>query len=227
MFCDRIQQLLGADRLDPPFVAILSNGTSGNINNIDFTKPAEKLPPYARMRQVANDVAQDVHAAYGTIQWHDAVPLAAAIAEPDIAFRHPTPEDIDRAKAILARRDPASKKPAPLEEIYADRTLKVAESPERAPIWLQALRVGDLAIGTIPCEVFVETGLELKRLSPFKPTFVVSLAQGYFGYLPTPEHHRLGGYETWLGTNRLEIEAEPKIVQALLGLFARLRNDAR
>ncbi|HPA19250.1 MAG TPA: hypothetical protein PLU30_16000 [Verrucomicrobiae bacterium] len=227
MFCDRIQQLLGADRLDPPFVAVLSNGTSGNINNIDFTKPSEKLPPYARMREVANDVAQDVHSAYGTIQWHDSAPLAAAIAEPDIAFRHPTPEDIGRAKAILARRDPASKKPAPLEEIYADRTLKVAESPDRAPIRLQALRVGDLAIGTIPCEVFVETGLELKRKSPFKPTFVVSLAQGYFGYLPTPEHHRLGGYETWLGTNRLEIEAEPKIATALLGLFARLKDDVR
>ena len=26
---------------------------------------------------------------------------------------------------------------------------------------------------------------------------VVSLANAYHGYLPTPEHHALGGYETW------------------------------
>lgn len=224
MFGDRIQQLLGADRLDPPFVAILSNGTSGNINNIDFTKPAEKLPPYTRMREVANDVAQAVHQAYQNIEWRSAAPLASTISEPEIAFRHPTPNDLERAKGILARRDPGSKKPATLEEIYAERTLKIADYPERTPIRLQALRIGDLAIGTIPCEVFVETGLELKRRSPFKPTFVVSLAHGYFGYLPTPEHHRLGGYETWLGTSRLEPEAEPSIVTTLLGLFAQLKD---
>lgn len=225
MFSDRIQELLGADRLDPPFVAMLSNGTSGNINNIDFTKPAEKLPPYARMRQVANDVAQAVRDAYDSILWQDSATLAAAFEEPEFGFRHPTPEALGRAKALLATPDDSKKKGAPLERIYADRTLKVASFPERARIPLQAFRIGDVAIGTIPCEVFVETGLELKRQSPFKPTFVVSLAHGYYGYLPTPEQHRLGGYETWLGTNRLEVNAEPKIVKTLLGLFARLKKE--
>ena len=43
MYADRLQQLLGADRQEPPFVAIMSNGTSGNINNIDFTKAGEKI----------------------------------------------------------------------------------------------------------------------------------------------------------------------------------------
>lgn len=223
MFGDRIQQLLGADRLDPPFVAMLSNGTSGNINNIDFTMPSEKLPPYAKMRQVANDVAAAVHRAYQALEWRDSVPLRAAFVEPEIGFRHPTPQDLQRAKDLLAQRKPDDKKPT-LEEIYAERITRMADYPERAPIALQAFRIGDLAIGTIPCEVFVETGLELKRRSPFKPTFTVSLAHGYFGYLPTPEHHRLGGYETWLGTNRLVPDAEPQIVDTLLGLFARLHE---
>ncbi len=46
----------------------------------------------------------------------------------------------------------------------------------------------------------------------------MSMANGYYGYLPTPEHHRLGGYETWLGTNRLEVDASPKILAKLLEL---------
>lgn len=221
MFNDRIQQLLGADRQDPPFVSMMSNGTSGNINNIDFTKKGETLPPYVRMREVAEDIAQDVYKAYQTIQWHDSVPLGVAFEEPEMNFRHPTPEQLERAKSIIAKIDSARKKT--LEEIYAERTIKVNDYPERGKIPLQVFRVGDVGIGTIPTEVFVEIGLEMKKRSPFKPTFVVSLAHGYFGYLPTVEQHKLGGYETWLGTNRLEIEAAPKIIETLLSMLQRLK----
>ncbi|MDD4872759.1 MAG: hypothetical protein PHR77_19575, partial [Kiritimatiellae bacterium] len=222
MFCDRMQQLLCADRFDPPFVAIMSNGTSGNINNIDFTQPGKKMAPYERMREVANDVAAATFKAYQTIQWHDSVPLGAEFQELDIGFRHPTPEQLERAKGVLAKLKPDTK-PNTLEEIYAERTLNMNNYPQRGPISLQALRVGDVGIGTIPTEVFVEIGLEMKKCSPFKPTFVVSLAHGYFGYLPTPEQHKVGGYETWLGTNRLEIDASTKIIKALLEMLGRLK----
>jgi neutral ceramidase len=78
---------------------------------------------------------------------------------------------------------------------------------------IQAHRLGDLGIIAIPCEVFVEIGLELKKQSPFKPTFTISLANGYNGYLPTPEHHQLGGYETWRArSSYLEVNASQKIV---------------
>ncbi|MCX7825760.1 MAG: hypothetical protein N2689_09400, partial [Verrucomicrobiae bacterium] len=147
MFCDRMQQLLSADRQDPPFVAMLSNGTSGDINNIDFTKPGEKYAPYERMREVANDVAQATLKAYQTIQWRDTVPLGAAFLDMEIGFRHPTPEQLERAKRILARIEPG-KKPNTLEEIYAERTLQVNGYPQRGKIPLQALRVGDVGIGT-------------------------------------------------------------------------------
>jgi hypothetical protein len=220
MFADRIQQLLGADRQDPPFVGIMCNGTSGNINNIDFTKPSPKAAPYERMREVAEDVAQAVFKAYPSVRWREAVPLGAAFGEVRLALRHPTPEQVERAKGILAARKPDAK--ATLEEIYAERTLRVNEVPSHDDLPVQALRIGDVGIATLPLEVFSETGLELKRLSPFKPSFVVSLAHGYFGYLPTVEQHKLGGYETWLGTNRVEIEAEPKLVAKLLEMLGRL-----
>jgi len=222
MFCDRMQQLLGADRQDPPFVAMMSNGASGNINNIDFAKPGEKYAPYERMREVAHDVADATLKAYQTIQWRDTVALGAAFEEMEIGFRHPTPEQLARAKGVLARLKPGAK-PNTLEEIYADRTLRLNNYPQRSRIPLQALRAGDVGIGTIPNEVFVEIGLEMKKRSPFKPTFVVSLAHGYFGYLPTVQQHKLGGYETWLGTNRLEIEAAPRIVETLLAMLERLK----
>ncbi len=50
----------------------------------------------------------------------------------------------------------------------------------------------------------------------------MELANGHYGYLPTPEQHELGGYETWLGTNLLEKEASRKIAATILDMFTRL-----
>jgi neutral ceramidase len=59
--------------------------------------------------------------------------------------------------------------------------------------------------------VFAEIGLEIKRRSPLRPTFSIELANGCDGYLPTPEQHALGGYETWAATSSfLEVEASRK-----------------
>jgi neutral ceramidase len=222
MFADRIQQLLGADRLEPPFVGIMSNGTSGDVNNINVRGPRESLPPYQKMRQVANLVADEVFKAYQGVKHNDSAQLGVRQREIQLQVRKPSPEQIARAREILAR--PAEAKPAHVREVeYARRTLSLSEWPSQVPVVLQALRVGEVGIAAIPFEVFAETGLELKQKSPLKPAFTIELANGWYGYLPTPEQHELGGYETWLGTNRVEVEASRKIVAALLELLAQLK----
>ena len=90
---------------------------------------------------------------------------------------------------------------------------------------LQAVRVGDLAVCAIPFEAFVEIGLELKKRSPLPRTMVVGLANGYNGYLPTPEQHKLGGYETWLGTNRVQEDASVILTKELLDMLAKLARE--
>jgi hypothetical protein len=53
-----------------------------------------------------------------------------------------------------------------------------------------------------------------------RPTFTIELANGYNGYLPTPEQHRLGGYETWRArSSYLEVEASPRITAVVLELL--------
>lgn len=87
---------------------------------------------------------------------------------------------------------------------------------------LQVIRIGDIALCAIPFETFVEIGLDIKRRSPFPRTIVVGIANGYNGYLPTPEQHILGGYETWLGTNRVQEDASVLITDQLLEMLADL-----
>ena len=84
-----------------------------------------------------------------------------------------------------------------LPEIYARESILLTRMPDTVPVTIQALRIGDLGIVAIPCEVFVEIGLHLKAKSPLKPMFTIELANGYNGYLPTKAQHALGGYETW------------------------------
>ncbi|MDQ3621525.1 MAG: neutral/alkaline non-lysosomal ceramidase N-terminal domain-containing protein [Verrucomicrobiota bacterium] len=223
MFADRIQQLLQADRQDPPFVGVMSNGTSGDVNNINFRVRGAKHAPYEKMRIVANDVAAEVFRVFQTIEHRDWVELKAAQTELTLQTRQPTPEMLDRARQVLARPDSVS----PFhrhEKTYAERTLKMAEWPKEISIILQAFRIGELGIATTPFETFAETGLELKANSLIKPAFVIELANGGYGYLPTPGQHALGGYETWLGTNRVEVEASRKIVATLLELLGALKR---
>ena len=111
-----------------------------------------------------------------------------------------------------------------MQQIYAHEALLLRDSPAEVPIIIQALRIGDLGIAAVPCEVFVEVGLEIKSKSPFKPTFTIELANGCSGYLPTPEQHKLGGYETWPArSSYLQVDAAPKIVATLMDLFSQLK----
>jgi len=74
-------------------------------------------------------------------------------------------------------------------------------------------------------ETFVEFGLELKAKTPFTRSFTISIANGAFGYLPTVEQHQLGGYEIWLGVNRVEHDAAPKMLTRLLTMRRELKSE--
>ncbi len=221
-FADRIQQLLGADRLDPLFVAMLSNGTSGNINNINFRQKREPLPPYEQIHIVAGAIAAEAYRVCQGLQYRDWVPLGIQQTEIKLGVRLPSPEEVVRAEAILAAANTKELKTP--EQVYARETVLMKDYPKQVPVLLQAIRIGDLGIAAIPCEVFAETGLAIKEKSPFKQTFTIELANGYNGYLPTPEQHKLGGYETWRArSSYLETDAAPKVLDALMTLFTRLR----
>ena len=220
VFSDRVQELLGGDRQDPPFVAAMSNGTSGNINNNDYSTVRPKRKPYERIREVAEECAQAVCQQYKQLVWHDWVPLGMRQRELELGVRKPTPAQLAHAKKVLA--EPERRDQFPHERNYAQRAIQQQEGPDTVRVMLQAVRIGDLGISAIPFEVFSEIGLELKARCPLKPSFTIELANGGYGYLPTPEQHKLGGYETWLGTNKVEVQASVKIVNALLEMFGEL-----
>ena len=114
-----------------------------------------------------------------------------------------------------------------LPEVYAKEAIYLHDEPRRE-LKLQAIRIGELGITAIPNEVFAITGLKIKAQSPFDTTMNIELANGSEGYIPPPEQHRLGGYTTWPArTAGLEVQAEPKIVAAVLSLLEQVAGKPR
>jgi hypothetical protein len=202
---------------DAGFVAMLTNGTSGDVNNIDFIHPRPKAEPYERIGVVAGKLARHAAEAAKGMTYEETVPIRMAEKELRLRYRRPTPEQLRFARAALEAPD-ETKLPRNAKA-YAERALKIKEGPEFADLRLQAIRIGGLGIAAIPCEVFTEIGISIKELSPLRPTFTIELANGHYGYLPTPRHFELGGYETWLGTNFLERDASVKITRNILALL--------
>jgi hypothetical protein len=224
VFANRIRALLDSDSLDPPFVGMLTNGASGDVNNISFRRPDPAIPPYEKMKVVAEEVALDVAEVFALNVPRDDIRLAAAAADISLGVRKPSAEELAQAEARLKQAGGPGTALSTMEDIYARETVMVDKYPATVPVTVQALRVGDVGIVAIPCEVFAEIGLEIKAKSPFRPTFVIELANGYNGYLPTRAQHALGGYETWRArSSYLEVGASEKVVAQALELLQSLR----
>jgi neutral ceramidase len=209
------------------FVAVLSNGASGDINNIPFGVVRPPREPFEQIRIVAQKAADTAWHAWKKIEKHEGdARLGMRQREITLRTREITPEQIASAKQVLAVKDPKEQAKLPrLADSYARRTLSLADGPDTISITLQAMRIGDLAVCAIPFEVLVEIGLELKQRSPLPRTMVISLANGSHGYLPTPKQHEYGGYETWLGTNRVQKDASEIIVRHLLEMLGELAQE--
>lgn len=216
----------GRTRNAEGFVAALSNGASGDINNIDFDGTRAPRAPFEQIQIVASKVADATWRATREIEM-DANPKVAILQrEVSLKKRTATEAEIERALRIVEMTDVEVEK-AELPRLatnYARRTMNHKEPGQSYDVLIQAIQLGDTALVTLPFEVLVEIGLEIKEKSPFANTIVIGLSNGAFGYLPTPKQHALGGYETWLGTCRVEPGSSEILTTHLLEMLGELHG---
>jgi putative membrane-bound dehydrogenase-like protein len=221
VFAEKIAKLLGVDNGSGPFVVIMSQGTSGDLAWMDYSKPRKHIG----LDAYAAEVAQVAYRAYTNIQYHDSAPLVMREKKLTLGFRLCDEKRLEWAKQVVASM--GDRLPRTLPEVYAKEQLYLRQRPT-AELKLQALRIGDLGITAIPNEVFALTGLKIKAQSPLVPTFNIELANGAEGYVPPPEQHKLGGYTTWAArTAGLVPEAEPQIVETVLSLLEEVASLPR
>ena len=205
----------------PQFETVFFNGCCGNLNHLDHADPATPRRGYAAAQRTG-------------------YMLAAAAAE---ALRAAAPVE---AEPLLVSREAVALKRLPVsEETYRwslDAIERMKRSPIRsiadglprefsAPEWVRmyelqnaddhaevmALRIGEIAVGGLPGEVFCEFGRRIRQESPAKHTLVVELANDWVGYLPTSEaFDQDGGYETTPGATCYTRDAGERLTQSAL-----------
>ena len=214
--------------VNPPdnFVAMMTNGASGDINNLVFTGTRAPRSPFEQIRIVASKTADAAWRALKKIEAYETKPvIATRQREVNLPYREPSEREIKLAEDLLQRtrkeRDAINSRTTSV----ATRVIEYAnpKHPRTEPVLIQAFRIGEQAMVSMPFEVLVEIGLEIKRRSPFERTLLISMANGGYGYLPPPNQHKLGGYETWLGTSRFQPQSSEILIKNLLEMLEDLR----
>jgi hypothetical protein len=60
---------------------------------------------------------------------------------------------------------------------------------------IQGIKIGACVLITAPVEALVEVGLNVKKASPYKHTFMAAFSNGYMHYGPPAAYYDKGGYE--------------------------------
>lgn len=217
-------RLAAALRPEEPgkFLGIMANGTSGDANCIDFSKPREPFTHH----DVGNYVAELILAQLPNIDHRPDLSLDTAFSSLTLNARIPSKAEVSAAQKYIDTHFP-DRLPQSMIENYARETVLLSQLPTTRVLNCQAFRIGDGVIVANPCESYGETGLKLRQASPFKTTMNIGLANGHAGYIPPPAHFQLGGYTTWRArTSCLEVQAEPKMVAALSEMMDQLGQRA-
>ena len=139
------------------FTAMMSNGTSGDINNIPFLVNRPPREPYEQIRIVAQKAADTAWLAQQKIAQHQsAVRLGMLQREIELKYRRPTDEQVADAKTVLAASTQEEIDRLPrLAQHYARNVIRAAEREEQTlMVKLQAIQIGDLVVCGIPFETF-------------------------------------------------------------------------
>lgn len=221
LFSEGLKQRIAPDGR---FVGAMSHGCSGDIYRVDYKVPAE-LRPKPTIEQYTNDLLDIAMKAYATITYGDNIDLSMAERRMTLNYRVPDKQRLQWAQRIVEESSGrALKTPT---EVYAREQLLLHEK-QKTEIVVQALRLGNIAIATTPCETYAITGLKIKAASPLPNTMVIELANGGDGYIPPPEMHAWGGYNTWAARSAgLEVNAEPKIAAAAIAQLEKVTGASR
>ncbi|MDA0833065.1 MAG: hypothetical protein O2955_14940 [Planctomycetota bacterium] len=209
---------------DGNFVGIMSHGCSGDIWRRDYTRP-ESWDPKLTIDTYAGrllDIALNI---YERIEHRSDVDLAMAETRMTLKYRVPDKQRLEWAQRIVEQL--GDRLPTTTDEVYA-REQVILHERQQTEIVLQGIRIGDIGIATTPNETYAITGLKIKAASPLNHTMVIELANGGDGYIPPPEQHLFGGYNTWAARSAgLEVQAEPKITEGCIALMERVSGEPR
>ena len=206
-------------------------GAAGDQSpHLMYSKASEermrKLRGLSRLDEIARRIVQAWDEAYegAKQEIHSDVPLIHKVETVKLPLRMVTDEEYADAKQKFATYSTDTKNMwralwyQKVIDRYASQQSGTAKPYEME---LHVLRLGDIAIGTNPFELFTDYGIQMKARSQALQTFVIQLA-GPGTYLPTERAVRGGGYSAIIQSNTVGPEGGQVLVEKTVGLINEL-----
>jgi len=161
------------------------------------------------MRKVGKRIAREIIDLYeeGLGETVSDVPFEHHVHMMQLPLRRVTPSDVDAARKAI--RDYFIDHPGDVDfnssahlQIHLGilRRAKLQELMEVLPSEVHIIRLGSIAIATNPFELFLDYGNQIKARSLAEQTFLVQLACGHEGYLPTEKAEKGGHYSAFVAS---------------------------
>jgi neutral ceramidase len=219
-----IADLLGRYK-GPGMVTFYTSGCCGDINHIDV-RWAEAQKGHENAARMGVILAAEVLKTWPKLKIEAPGALRVKSAKVNLPLAKITSEDVETARATVARLNANGKPPAFLEQVQAFKVLDVeARKGEPIEVEVQVVALGDrIAWVSLPGEIFVELGLEIKQDSPYPHTIIAELANGAIGYIPSRRAYAQGNYE--VVSARCAEGSGEMLVDAAVGLLKELHKEA-
>lgn len=194
----------------PDFGVVFVNGTCADVTQVDNRDPGPHWSGRIVARRVGMTIAGEVMKVLAQLRYHEQLAVDGVHSVVQLRPRRVTDEMCAWAEAH--RDSPSTVDGRWFEDkIWAREWRELAalvDAEPAIPAEVQALRVGDAAIASVPAELFTVLGRDIKRRSTFPTTMVATLANGMVGYvapasayaddyIPRPGRAITGGYETY------------------------------
>lgn len=105
------------------------------------------------------------------------------------------------------------------------RRMDVQEKIDLATAEVHIIRLGSIAIATNPYELFLDYGNQIKARSLAEQTFIIQLANGTEGYLPTEKAEKGGHYSAFISSGTVGHEGGELLVRKTLTQINNMWKD--
>ena len=196
-------------------LAMFVNGAQGTMD-IDGLGPRG----WAEMERLGGKLAAEVADVARSIEPQEGPIVRCANLKHGLPARQVSEEQLAWAEGIIEQTGGTVQ---PLADGVGDDfralLLQRLDGVQDQPVSVEhvCITVGDTAFLSFPGELFTEIGMKIKATSPFARTYIIGLANGSVGYIPTRKAIAEGGYA--VDVRRVDADAEDVILSTSLELL--------
>jgi hypothetical protein len=173
-------------------------------------------------------IKQAVREALNKSQKREISRLVSVKEEFEYRVREFNEEEEEKAVSYYCRKRLDGWHSDPEATIASFRNNRKVISPHQGEVrksWLQVMVIGDVALVGVSGDFFNSLGIEIKRRSPFRYTYIVGFANDNIGYFPDKKGFELGGYQVWTGLHSFQAKGTGEaVVDKAIQLLSELHS---